>query len=66
MQIQKAKWIKWTEWILTQISEIEQIVENFAGDNIDRLIFDKMMKKLTQQVESYLRENFITFHLNIE
>ena len=51
---------------IAQISEIEPIVKNFAGDDIDRLIFDNMMDKATQQVESYLRENFLTFPLNFE
>ncbi|PAV65350.1 hypothetical protein WR25_24646 [Diploscapter pachys] len=55
-QKEKANWINWTEWIITKIEpivknpEIEPIVENFAGDDIDRLIFDKMMDKVTQQV----------------
>ncbi|PAV63636.1 hypothetical protein WR25_05802 isoform D [Diploscapter pachys] len=41
--------VNWTEWIIAQISGIKPIVKNFAGDNIDRLIFDNMMEKLTQQ-----------------
>ncbi|PAV82414.1 hypothetical protein WR25_11258 [Diploscapter pachys] len=40
----------WTDWIITEISGIEPIAENFAGDDIDRLIFEEMMEKLTQQV----------------
>ncbi|PAV60311.1 hypothetical protein WR25_19188 [Diploscapter pachys] len=39
----------WTDLIITQISGIEPIVDNFAGDEIDRRIFDKMMEKLTDQ-----------------
>ncbi|PAV71154.1 hypothetical protein WR25_07352 [Diploscapter pachys] len=48
-ETQKEK-ANWTDWIIAQISGIEPIVENFAGDDIDRLIFDKMMDKVTQQV----------------
>ncbi|PAV81112.1 hypothetical protein WR25_20051 [Diploscapter pachys] len=47
--IQQEKVNHWTDWIITPMPEIEPIVENFAGDDIDRLIFDKMMDKLTQQ-----------------
>ena len=51
---------------ITQISGIESIVENFAGDDIDRLIFEEMMKKLDKQVKPYLRGNSLAFPLNIE
>ncbi|PAV72501.1 hypothetical protein WR25_05902 [Diploscapter pachys] len=51
---QKARQEKanhWTDWIITQISGIESIVvENFAGNDIDKLIFEEMMKKLDKQV----------------
>ncbi|PAV90944.1 hypothetical protein WR25_12927 [Diploscapter pachys] len=51
--LQKANW---TDLTIAQISEIKPIVENFAGDDIDRLIFDKMMEKLTQQMSIHYTE----------
>ncbi|PAV78905.1 hypothetical protein WR25_01898 [Diploscapter pachys] len=46
-QEEKANY--WTEWVITKISAIEPIVGNFAGDEIDRRIFEEMMEKLTDQ-----------------
>ncbi|PAV67055.1 hypothetical protein WR25_18393 [Diploscapter pachys] len=41
----------WTDLTIAPISEIEPIVENFAGDEIDRLIVEEMMKNLEKQNE---------------
>ncbi|PAV60320.1 hypothetical protein WR25_19191 [Diploscapter pachys] len=59
-QEEKAKWINWTDWVINKISGIEPIVKNFAGDDIDRLIFDKMMDKVTQQMSIHYTELMTT------
>ncbi|PAV92065.1 hypothetical protein WR25_03040 [Diploscapter pachys] len=49
-EAQQKKANHWTDWIITQISGIEPIVvENFAGNDIDKLIFEEMMEKLKKQ-----------------
>ncbi|PAV62315.1 hypothetical protein WR25_12435 [Diploscapter pachys] len=45
----------WTDLTIAQISGIEPIVENFAGDDIDRLIFEEMMDKLAKQLQDLFK-----------